>query len=189
MAKTTKIDEVAFAGRSGTRYDFRIYVWETKFKAVPGVYVSVANHRAGPTCAVHAPLQPARRPDLAALKRHPRDECFQMYYGNVVGVLKEDDDARRTSILTDLLGGLVRCATSPRPSDRSNASRHSSVFDERRFVAPSTAQRVPRIAKSTAVCSRPRPYVRAQGAPRGRNCVTVDGTRARIRHRERGFIV
>ena len=30
-----------------------------------------------------------------------------MYYGNVVGVLKESDDARRTSILADLLGGLA----------------------------------------------------------------------------------
>ena len=39
MSKSTKIDEIAFTGRSGTRYDFRVYVWETKFKAVPGVYV------------------------------------------------------------------------------------------------------------------------------------------------------
>jgi hypothetical protein len=30
-----------------------------------------------------------------------------MYYGNVVGVLKEHDDAKRTSILEDLLSGLA----------------------------------------------------------------------------------
>jgi hypothetical protein len=30
-----------------------------------------------------------------------------MYYANVVGVLKEEDDARRTSILEDLLDGLA----------------------------------------------------------------------------------
>jgi len=106
--KTTKIDEVAFAGRSGTSYDFRIYVWETKFKAVPGVYVVAARTVEPGHRAQYAPLFVGEAADLsAALKGHPRDECFQMYYGNVVGVLKEDDDTRRTSILADLLDGLA----------------------------------------------------------------------------------
>jgi len=109
MAKTTKIDEVAFAGRSGARYDFRIYVWETKFKPVPGVYV-VASRTVEPgQQAQYAPLFVGEAADLSiALKGpHARDECFQMYYGNVVGVLKEDDNERRTSILSDLVGGLA----------------------------------------------------------------------------------
>ena len=108
MAKTTKIDEIAFAGRSGTRYAFRIYVWETKFKAVPGVYI-VASRTLEPGQEAHyAPLFVGETADLsAALKAHPRDECFQMYYGNVVGVLKEGDEARRAAIRTDLLGGLT----------------------------------------------------------------------------------
>ncbi len=108
MAKTTKIDEVTFAGRSGTRYDFRIYVWETKFKAVPGVYVVASRTMEPGQPAQYAPLFVGEAADLAtALKSHPRDECFQMYYGNVIGVLKESDDARRTSILADLLDGLA----------------------------------------------------------------------------------
>ncbi len=102
--KTTKIDEVAFAGGSGTRYDFRIYVWETKFKAVPGVYVVASRTIEPGQTPQYEPLFVGEAADLsAALKSHPRDECFQMYYGNVVGVLKEDDDARRASILADLL--------------------------------------------------------------------------------------
>jgi len=107
MVKTTKIDEVTFAGRSGERYDFRIYVWETKFKAVPGVYV-VASRTVEPGRPAHyAPLFVGEAADLSsALKGHPRDECFQMHYGNVVGVLKVDDDSRRTTILADLLNGL-----------------------------------------------------------------------------------
>jgi hypothetical protein len=56
----------------------------------------------------YAPLFVGEAADLAAaLKSHSRDECFQMYLGNVIGVLKENDDARRTSILADLLGGLA----------------------------------------------------------------------------------
>lgn len=107
MVKTTKIDEVTFAGRSGTRFAFRIYVWETKFKAVPGVYVVASRTMEPGQPAQYAPLFVGEAADLAAaLKSHPRDECFQMYYGNVIGVLKENDDARRTSILSDLLDGL-----------------------------------------------------------------------------------
>ena len=108
MTKTTKIDEVAFAGHSGTRYNFRIYVWETKFKTVPGVYV-VASRTVEPgQQAQYEPLFVGQTADLsAALKAHPRDECFQMYYANVVGMLKETDDARRTAILADLLDGLT----------------------------------------------------------------------------------
>src|ERR1043165_8466777 len=35
----TKIDTLSYTGRSGRAYDFRIYVWETRFKSLPGVYV------------------------------------------------------------------------------------------------------------------------------------------------------
>jgi hypothetical protein len=108
MAKTTKIDEVAFAGSSGTRYAFRIYVWETKFKAVPGVYVVASRTLEPGQQAQYEPLFVGQTADLsAALKAHLRDECFQMYYGNVIGVLKESDDARRTAILADLVDELA----------------------------------------------------------------------------------
>jgi hypothetical protein len=108
MTKTTKIDEVAFAGRSGQRYAFRVYVWETKFKAVPGVYVVASRSVEPGQPAQYSPLFAGEAQDLSsALKQHPRDECFQMYYANVIGVLKEEDDKRRASILADLLGGLA----------------------------------------------------------------------------------
>jgi hypothetical protein len=108
MGKTTKIDEVAFAGRSGQRYDFRVYVWETKFKAVPGVYVVASRTIEPGQRPQYSPLFAGEAQDLSsALRQHPRDECFQMYYANVIGVLKEDDDQKRLSILADLMGGLA----------------------------------------------------------------------------------
>jgi hypothetical protein len=108
MTKSTKIDEVAFAGRSGERYDFRVYVWETKFKAVPGVYVVASRTIEPGQPAQYEPLFVGETTDLSAIfGSHPRNECFQMYFGNVVGVLKEGDDTRRTSILADLLDGLA----------------------------------------------------------------------------------
>ena len=108
MVKTTKIDEISFAGRSGRRYDFRVYVWDTKFKAVAGVYVVASRTIEPGQPAQDAPLFAGEARDLSsALRTHPRDECFQMYYGNVVGVLKEDDDEQRASILADLVDGLA----------------------------------------------------------------------------------
>ena len=72
----------------------------------------VANDRAGRP-AQYTPLFAGEARDLSAAKAHPRDECFQMYYGNVVGVLKEDDDDERASILADLLGGLALPCNAP----------------------------------------------------------------------------
>ena len=107
MTKTTKIDEVAFVGRSGTRYAFRIYVWDTKFKAVPGVYVVLSRSVEPGQAAQYEPLFVGEAADLSvAFKDHARGECFQMYYGNVIGVLKEQDGGKRSSILEDLLNGL-----------------------------------------------------------------------------------
>jgi hypothetical protein len=108
MAKTTKIDDVSFAGRSGQHYAFRVYVWDKKFKAVPGVFVIASRTVEPGQPATYAPLFAGEARDIsAALKNHPRDECFQMYYANVVGVLKEDNAEQRASILADLLGSLA----------------------------------------------------------------------------------
>ena len=116
MAKTTKIDEVAFTGRSGERYEFRIYVWATKFKSVPGVYVVASRTMEPGRPAAYQPLFVGADTDLsAALKDHPRDDCFQMYYANVVGVLKEHNESRRAQILADLLAGLSPPCNAPGP--------------------------------------------------------------------------
>lgn len=116
MSKTTKIDEVPLWGRSGQRYDFRIYVWDTKFRAVPGIYVVASRTIEPDQRAKYDPLFVGAAADLStALRNHPRDECFQMYLGNVVGVLKEDDDKRRAAILADLLEGLAPPCNTPDP--------------------------------------------------------------------------
>jgi hypothetical protein len=114
LSKTTKIDQVALAGRSGQRYDFRIYVWTTKFKAVSGVYVVAARTIEPGQPAKYEPLFVGTAKDLSGvLKNHPRDECFQMYLANVIGVLKEDNEEARATILADLLDGLAPPCNAP----------------------------------------------------------------------------
>jgi hypothetical protein len=114
LSKTTKIDQVTLAGRSGARYDFRIYVWATKFRAVSGIYVVAARTIEPGQRPKYQPLFVGAATDLsAAFKDHPRDECFQMYLGNVVGVLKEENAERRAAILADLLDGLAPPCNAP----------------------------------------------------------------------------
>lgn len=108
MAKTTKIDQVTFVGGSGRRYDCRIYVWDTKFKSVPGVYVVASRTMDPGQPPRYEALFVGEAADLsAAVKSHPRDECFQMYLANVVGVVKEENAGKRAEILADLLAGLA----------------------------------------------------------------------------------
>ena len=114
MIKTTKIDTVTFAGRSGEQHELRIYVWETKFKALPGVYV-IASRSIEPGAApTYQPLFVGTSDDLSKIfKNHPRSECFQLHYANTIGVLKEPDAAARERIVADLIAGLQPPCNAP----------------------------------------------------------------------------
>lgn len=114
MAITAKIDAVTFMGRSGRGYPFRIYVWDTKFKTVPGVYL-IASRSIEPGAAPrYEPVFVGTAPDLSkALKAHARSDCFQMYYANVVGVLQETDASEREAIVADLAAALAPPCNAP----------------------------------------------------------------------------
>jgi hypothetical protein len=108
LAKTTKIDSVTFIGRSGQEYDFRVYVWNTKFKSLPGIYVVTSRSIEPGQPPTYVPVFVGAAVDLSkALKSHPRSECFQMYYANVIGVLKQEDEQERARIVADLIAGLA----------------------------------------------------------------------------------
>lgn len=107
MARTTKIDAVTFVGRSGDRYEFRVYVWDTKFKSLPAVFVVAARHIEPGQEPRYEPLFVGETGDLSkTFANHPRSDCFQMYYANVVGVLKEQDAAARGRMSRDLIDAL-----------------------------------------------------------------------------------
>jgi len=105
---TTKIDTVSLTGRSGRHYEFRMYVWETKFKSVPGVYLVASRSIEPGQKPTYSPLFVGAAVDLSKpLKNHARGECFQLYYANVVGVLREERDGERDQIVADLIDGLA----------------------------------------------------------------------------------
>ncbi len=114
MAKTTKIDSITLSGASGAEYTLRIYVWETAFKAVPGVYV-VASRDVDPNRSTsYTPIFVGTTDDLStAFGAHPRSECFQMYLANVIGVVHQKDAAVRARIADDLIAALAPPCNSP----------------------------------------------------------------------------
>jgi hypothetical protein len=107
VTTTSKIDALPLTGRSGKSYEFRVYVWGTKFKSVAGVYV-VASRAVEPgRPATYEPVFIGHSADLSkAFRDHPRSDCFQLYYANVVGVLKEASDATRAEVVADLVAAL-----------------------------------------------------------------------------------
>jgi hypothetical protein len=108
VTKTTKIDAVSFAGRSGKQYEFRVYVWDTKFKSLPGVYIVASRTIEPGQLARYESVYVGTATDLSkTFRSHPRADCFQMYYANVIGVLKETDEKARAQISTDLIEGLA----------------------------------------------------------------------------------
>jgi hypothetical protein len=108
MVKTTKIDAVTFRGASGKQYEFRVYVWDTKFKALPGVYVVASRSMEPGQSARYESVFVGAAADLSkAFRSHPRSDCFQMYYANVIGVLKEADAGARERISADLIEALA----------------------------------------------------------------------------------
>ena len=85
-----------------------MYVWETKFKSLPGVYLVASRSIEPGQQPTYAPLFVGAAGDLSKpLKNHPRTECFQLYYANVVGVLREERDGEREQIVVDLVEGLT----------------------------------------------------------------------------------
>lgn len=114
VAKTTKIDTLTFTGTSGQRYTLRVYVWETVFKAVPGVYV-VASRSVEPGAPPrYEPLFVGVTENLAKVfEHHPRHDCFQLHYANTIGVLQEPNAATRDAIAADLVAALTPPCNAP----------------------------------------------------------------------------
>jgi hypothetical protein len=107
VTKTTKIDTLIYAGHSGQQYELRVYVWETRFKAIPGVYV-IASRAVEPDAEpIYRPVYVGTAEDLSKVfVRHPQGDCFQLHYANTIAVLREADGGARERIAQDLIASL-----------------------------------------------------------------------------------
>ncbi|HEX7080135.1 MAG TPA: hypothetical protein VF329_03900 [Gammaproteobacteria bacterium] len=104
----TRIDTVSFTGRSGRRYEFRLYVWATRFKPIPAVYVVTERSVEPNTSPTYRPVFVGSTSDMSRIfDGHPHQDCFDLYYANTIAVLQEADAAARARIEEDLAGALA----------------------------------------------------------------------------------
>lgn len=105
MSKT--IDQLTFTGQSGRRYDLRLYVWETRFKAFPAVYVVTERTIEPGSAPVYNPIFVGTTSDLSTIfDGHPHQDCFDLYYANTIAILQETDAVSRVAIVHDLVATL-----------------------------------------------------------------------------------
>ncbi len=102
-----KLGTLPLTGRSGRRYEFRLYVWRTALRAVPAVYV-VTERVVEPQCEpTYNVVFVGSTEDISDLfQGHTQQDCFDLHYANTVGVLHEPDAVIREAIERDLVEAL-----------------------------------------------------------------------------------
>jgi len=107
MKHSTKLDTVKFDGESGEQYEFRVYVWQTRFKPLPGVYVIASRTVEPGQEPEYTPVYIGTAADLSrVLANHPHHECFELYLANTIAVLQQEDEAVRLRVANDLIAKL-----------------------------------------------------------------------------------
>lgn len=105
---TAKIDTLVYTGRSGRRYEFRLYVWRTALKPVPAVYVVTERVVEPGEAPSYKPVFVGGTDDVSRIfAGHTQQDCFDLHYANTLGVLYEPDAAARAAIELDLVAALA----------------------------------------------------------------------------------
>lgn len=104
MQTATKPATLELIGKSGTKYSFQIYDWDTSFKPLPGVYAitkAIANGQGG---ATHSVIYIGQTGDLSErFDDHHKADCFRRHGANRTCVMVESGEQRRLAIEQDLI--------------------------------------------------------------------------------------
>ena len=105
--RQSKIDTVRFDGDSGEQYEFRVYLWQTRFKPLPGVYVIASRTIEPGQEPEYAPVYVGTAADMSrVLANHPHHECFELSLAHTIAELQQEDEAARLRVANDLIGKL-----------------------------------------------------------------------------------
>jgi hypothetical protein len=101
------LDTLTLVGKSGCKYEFRVYPLKHHFKRLSAVYAvmeRVVEPRSAPK---YSAVYVGETENLATvLSGHAKTECFEMYFANTIGVFPEVDASKRAAIANDLRGAL-----------------------------------------------------------------------------------
>ncbi|MCF7734222.1 MAG: hypothetical protein K9M98_02740 [Cephaloticoccus sp.] len=100
----SKIADIEIAGKSGTKYKFGVYPYDTEWKEIGAVYVVSRRDNGGN----HTFIYVGRTDNLKERHgNHHQADCFKRHNRNCLCVLVEQSQARRIAIEADLLASRI----------------------------------------------------------------------------------
>jgi hypothetical protein len=101
------LDTLTLVGKSGRKYELRVYPLIHRFKRLSGVYAVMERVVEPRSTPKYSTVYVGETENLATvLSGHEKTECFEMYFANTIGVFAEADAAKRAAIANDLSGAL-----------------------------------------------------------------------------------
>lgn len=99
-----KLWEIILTGKSWKKYTFNVYLSNTEFKNVGGVYlISKRNHET----RKHNFIYIGQTQDLSTrFDNHHRQDCFDRHWYNCISVHSENNETVRLQIEKDLIDGI-----------------------------------------------------------------------------------
>ena len=104
--KMGELSTVMFKGVSGSQYNFRVYTWDTTFKAVGAVYVVTRRYLQNGRY-YYDNIYVGQTGDLSErFDDHHKAFCFRNHRANCICVHVEGNRSHRLAIETDLIRAL-----------------------------------------------------------------------------------
>jgi len=101
----SKLSSIEIAGKSGTKYTFGVYPYDTTWKEVGAVYVVTKRTVSADGSGVHNFIYVGQTDNLKERHTgHHKADCFARHGGNCLCVLVMGDENTRLSIEADLIG-------------------------------------------------------------------------------------
>ncbi len=99
-----KFGDITFIGKSGRKYTFGAYSWDTNFKKLGGVYIvtqRIPNQAGG---ADHTRIYIGQTGDISErFDNHHKAACFTRHNANCICILLEENEETRLSHEADLI--------------------------------------------------------------------------------------
>jgi predicted GIY-YIG superfamily endonuclease len=99
-----KIATLTLSGKSGDKYDFNVYQFDTSFKQVAAVYAVTKRYKKQDGSHTHTIIYIGQTDNLSErFDDHHKAECFSRNNANCICVHKETSEKERLRIESDLL--------------------------------------------------------------------------------------
>ena len=100
----SKIATLTVSGKSGNKYDFDVYSFNTSFKAIGAVYLITERTKKSDGGGSHSYIYVGETDDLSTrFNSHHKAACFTRQNANCKCIFAEESENKRLSIESDIL--------------------------------------------------------------------------------------